>query len=255
MIPTLHILHVPGADEERDDIVANYLDMPYPDVHVCVHMDPERKGIMHNWLEAAKCALQTTNEKWSIILQDDAVPMPGWHRALEEALWFSPAPVLGMSYFGSITDSAQKKNVPYLVGPHLIWGAAVAYRHDFLQGLVPWAEKVWEDTRYPHDDRLISAYANKIGVDTALTVRAIFDQPVVASTVGHGGGNRRPLHTLRSTSGAPYSARPRSIRLRSGAAGDQRFWLQHLFTPEEDQTGAFKPIRNGAVTWVPKVQS
>ena len=248
----LHILHVPGADEHRDDIVASYIDDP--DVQVCLHEDPERRGIMHNWLAAAQCALDHDltgkTRAWSIIIQDDAVGMPGWKRVIEEALWYAPAPVLGMSYFGQITDSAQKKNIPYLVGPHLIWGAAVAYRHDFLAGLVPFAKRVWEEYGYPHDDRLISAYANRIGVDTALTVRALFDQPVERSTVGHGGGNRRPLHTLRSTSGAPFSARPRSQRLRSGAAGDQRLWLQHLFTPEQDPTGFFKPIRGGAVTWV-----
>lgn len=256
MTLNLHILTVADAGDEREDIVASYLDLPYPDVHVTVHVDEERRGIMWNWLQAAKVALEEdsnySDNKWSIILQDDAVPMPGWRHALPEALWYSPAPVLGMSYFGKITDSAQKKNIPYLVGPHLIWGAAVAYRRDFLEGLVPFAQRVWDEYRYPHDDRLISAYANRIGVDTALTVRAIFDQPVEKSTVGHGGTNRRPLHTLGSTSGAHFGVRPRALRTRAGAAQEQRDWLRKLFTPEEDQTGAFRVIRNGAVTWVPK---
>ena len=245
----LHILHVPGADEHRDDIVATYVDDP--ELDVCVHEDEERRGIMWNWLQAARCALTPPVPKWSLIIQDDAVGMPGWKRAVEEATWYSPAPVLGMSYFGQLTDSAFKRGVPYIVGPHLIWGAAVAYRKDFLEGLVPWAQWVYDKTGYPHDDRLISAYANKVGVDTALTVRAIFDQPVEKSTVGHGGGNRRTLHTLASTSGAPYSARPRAVRMRTGAAGEQRYWLQYLGTPSEDRSGAFVSIRNGAVRWVP----
>lgn len=253
-IPTLHILHVPGADEERDDIVASYLDMPYPDVHVCVHMDLERRGIMWNWLDAAKCALQA-GDKWSMILQDDAVPMPGWHSALEEALWYSPAPVLGLSYFGAFTEPAFKKSIPYMVGPHLIWGAAVAYRKDFLEGLVPWAQWVYDTTEYQHDDRLISAYANKIGVDTALTVRALFDQPVEKSTVGHGGSTRRPNITLRSHSGAPFSARPRVHRVRSGAAAEQREWLVSLGTADEHPTHTFKKVRSGAVQWLPKEES
>lgn len=253
----IHILHVPGADPHRDSIVADYVARQDEwEIDVCVHADPERRGIMYNWLAAAECALDDSNAPtWSIIIQDDAVGCPGWRTKLDEALWYAPAPVLGMSYFGQITDGAQKKGVPYLVGPHLIWGAAVAYKRTFLEGLVPFARRVWEEYQYPHDDRLISAYANRIGVDTALTVRALFDQPVEKSTVGHGGGNRRPLHTLGSTSGAPYSARPRFQRLRSAAAGDQRFWLQHLFTDEEDQTGAFRVVRNGAVTWVPKEAS
>lgn len=247
----IHILHVPGADEHRDRIVADYLSLPSEDVQVCVHSDPDRRGIMYNWLQAAECAL-ADRDRWSTIIQDDAVGEPGWVEKLEEAVWYSPAPVLCMSYFGKITDAAHRQNIPYLVGPHLVWGAAVAYRLDFLEGLVPFARRVWEEYGYPHDDRLISAYANRIGVDTALTTRALFDQPVEKSTVGHGGGNRRPLHTLGSTSGAAYSARPRAKRLRSGAALDQRLWLSKLFTDEQDPSGDFRVIRNGAVTWVPK---
>lgn len=251
----IHILHVPGADEHRDAIVADYRalgDLPESGFEICVHEDPDRRGIMPNWLDAVQCALDDENKpRWSLVIQDDAVGSVGWEEKLEEALWYSPAPVLGMSYFGQITDGAQKRNIPYLTGPHLIWGAAVGYRRDFLEGLVPWARWVYETTGYQHDDRLISAYANKIGVDTALTTRALFDQPVEKSTVGHGGGVRRPLHTLGSTSGAPYSARPRSVRKASSAAADQRQWLAKLGTPEEDTSGKFVTIRSGAVKWVP----
>lgn len=248
----IHILHVPGANAQRDQIVADYLDLDFRDVHVCVHLDPERRGIMKNWLDAAQCALMD-DEKWSVIIQDDAVGGPDWVRNVEEACWFSPAPVLGMSYFGKITEPAFKKGIPYMVGPHLIWGAAVAYRRDFLEGLVPWAREVFERTEYQHDDRLISAYANKIGVDTALTVRAIFDQPVEQSTVGHaGGGERRPKITIGGNSGAPYAARPRAHRTKAGAAKDQRDWLVSLGTPDEHPTHAFVKTRSGAVQWMEK---
>ncbi|QNJ56040.1 glycosyltransferase [Microbacterium phage Rasputia] len=248
----IHILHVPGADAHRDEVVATYA--ANPDIDVCVHADPERRGIMVNWLEAAQCALDDAHApKWSIIIQDDAVGGPGWVRDVEEACWFSPAPVLGMSYFGKITESAFKRGYPYMVGPHLIWGAAVAYRRDFLEGLVPWAREVFERTEYQHDDRLISAYANKIGVDTALTVRAIFDQPVEKSTVGHaGGGERRPKITIWGNSGAPYGSRPRALRTKAGAAKDQRDWLASLGTPDEHPTHAFVKTRSGAVQWMRK---
>lgn len=250
----IHILHVPGANPERDRIVSDWRLRANEDVEVCVHEDPERRGIMANWLDAAQCALDDAHQPlWSLIIQDDAVPGPGWQRSIEEACWFSPAPVLGMSYFGKITEGAFKKNVPYMVGPHLIWGAAVAYKRDFLEGLVPWARWVYETTEYQHDDRLISAYANKIGVDTALTVRAIFDQPVEQSTVGHsGGGERRPGITIWGNSGAPYSARPRVHRTRAGAAGDQRDWLRTLGTEDEDPIYTFRKIRSGVVQRVRK---
>lgn len=254
----IHILHVPGADAHRDSIVADWrekADASNGFVTVCVHEDPERRGIMANWLDAATCALEDQGN-WSVIIQDDAVGGPGWQRAIEDACWYSPAPVLGMSHFGAITEPAFKKNVPYMVGPHLIWGAAVAYRRDFLEGLVPWARWVYETTEYQHDDRLISAYANKIGVDTALTVRAIFDQPVERSTVGHaGGGERRPNVTIWGYSGAPYSARPRAHRTKAGASKDQRAWLVSLGTDQESKTHGFRKTRSGVVQWMPKETS
>jgi hypothetical protein len=253
-LPTLHILTVADAGDERDDIVASYVDGATPDSKVLVHVDEERRGIMWNWLHTAEHALAYDDTKWSIIIQDDAAALPGWRTLLPEALWFSPAPILGMSHFGQITDTAHRAGVPYLVGPHLIWGAAVAYRRDFLEGLVPWARRVYEATGYPHDDRLVSAYANKIGVDTALTTRALFDQPVEKSTVGHGGQNRRPGHTILEP-GAHYGVRPRARRKASGGAPEQREWLKDLFTPNEHPTHGFQVIRSGAVTWAAKETS
>lgn len=243
----LHILHVPGADDERDALVQGYRDTSHWDV--CVHEDPLRRGVMPNWLDAAQCALENDEQKWSLIIQDDADGCSGWEDQFEQATWFSPAPVLGLSYFGSVTASAHRQGRPYLVGPHLIWGAAVAYSRDFLVGLVPWAEKVFDATQYPHDDRLISAYAQRIGARTALATRALFDQPVVASTIGHTGaggvGARRPKLTIDNM-GPAWGAQPAFATKSTGGAPDQREWLSRLFTDNETDY-EFVLQRKGAV--------
>ena len=244
----IHILHVPGAHPERDDIVRRVKEQ----TETCLHLDPEKRGIMVNWLSTVECAVETdVDQRWSVITQDDALPLPGWQEHLEQATWYSPAPVLGLSYFGSITESAARRGFPYLVGPHLIWGAAVAYERSFLVGLLEWAKWVYGETKYTHDDRLISAYAQKIGKQTALVTRAIFDQPVQESLVGHGGAGsvRRPSLTIESP-GPAYSVLPRFVRRSSGGAKDQRDWLATYGTPEQPKDYTFKLLRSGFMTRV-----
>lgn len=247
-----HILTVPGADPHRDRIVDRYLTELGPEA--CAHEDPERRGIMPNFLSALE-DIVASGDRWSVILQDDAEPIgDAWRDHVWKATYYSPAPVLCMTHFGAITEPAHRRGVPYLVGPHLIWGGAVAFRGDFAKQLLGFGREFYEATGYPHDDRLVSGFANRIGVQTALTTRAIFDQPVEKSLVGHGGQNRRPNVTIRQP-GADYGVVPRSSVRVTGAAADQRLWIRTWGTELEDPTYTFKPIRNGAVRWLAKEES
>lgn len=243
-----HILHVPFADPERDAIVRGYLGSG---VDVCVHEDRYRRGIMPNFLTALEHIVED-DEQWGVILQDDNVGLGDWDAHVRAATFHSPAGVLCMTHFGMITATALARGIPYLLGPHLVWGGAVAFRRDFAGELLPWAQKIYAETGYPHDDRLVSAFANKLGIGTALTSRAIFDQPVEKSLVGHGGGNRRPSRTVESHTGPSYGAVPRYALRSSGAAKDQRDWLRTYGTEQEDPDWTFKVIRNGAVQRVRK---
>lgn len=212
--PRLHVLHVPGADPRRDATVGELRRQ----ATVCVHEDPARRGVMVTWLEALACAEASDQDiPWSVIVQDDVEPLPGWQQHLERACTYSPQPVLGLTHLGSYGRRALDRQAPYAVGKGLLWGAGIAYHRRFMAGLARWAPWAVEQTGYPHDDRLIAAYARVSGVETAMVARALFDLPRWPSLLGHP-AQYQPNTTIINCSGPPYHARPRSARV-SGSSG------------------------------------
>jgi len=185
---------VPGADLKRDNIVNRLRGQ----ADVCLHEDPERLGLMQNWLSAARCA-QKDNQEWAIILSDDAAPLQGWKEYLPLALKYSPEPFLGLTHFGGYGERAVDKGAAYCIGPYLIWGGACAIRRDQLDGLIEFAE--FHHARgYKHDDVLICAYASSQGHQTAMAAHAIFGQPVKASLLNHNTPIRSPYSTIEDDS-------------------------------------------------------
>lgn len=208
--PRVHILHVPGADPLRDAIVGKLVEQ----ADACVHLDPERAGCMANWLRALACAHATDQDlPWSVILSDDADPLRGWQQHLERACNYSPEPVLGLTHFGGYGQAALDKGAPYGVAACSVWGGAIAYHRQFLNGLARWAPRVVAETGYPHDDRLVASYALKTGAKCALAARAIFGQPVKKSLLGHNTPIRSPKTTIENCGGPAWSARPRFVSI------------------------------------------
>lgn len=206
--PKVHVLHVPGVDPDRDAIVAKLRDQG----EACVHLDPNREGCMATWLKCLECAAANdTHLPWSVILSDDADPLRGWQQHLERACAFSPQPVLGLTHFGGYGAQALERGAPFGTGTALVWGGAIAYHRTFLDGLAKWAPRVQAETNYKHDDRLVCAYALKIGVKCALAARAIFGQPVKKSLLGHSSPIRSPSTTIENCDGPAWSTTPRSV--------------------------------------------
>jgi hypothetical protein len=224
----IHVLHVPGADPQRDDIVAALREQAPG--QVCVHADVERAGCMATWLAALACAAgPTANSDWELILSDDADPLPGWQAELAQALHYSPAPVLGLTHFGGYGRQALNKGAPYAVGSYLLWGGAAAYHRSLLPGLAEWAPRVVELTGYPHDDCLVAAYLHRVRLPVALAGRAIFDQPVERSLLGHHTpGPRRPATTIANRQGPPWSTRPAAVPVSRAGFDAQMVALSEL---------------------------
>lgn len=211
--PRVHVLHVPGVDSLRDEIVAKLSDQS----DTCVHLDPSREGCMATWLKAVDCAWERDADlDWSVILSDDADPLRGWQQHLERACTYSPNPVLGLTHFGGYGTRALRRGVPYGVGPYLIWGGAIAYHRTVIAGLADWAPGVVAATGYKHDDCLTAGYLKKRGWETAMVARAIFGQPVKQSLLGHNTVIRSPETTIENTQGPAYSSKPRAIRVHRG---------------------------------------
>lgn len=175
---------------------------------------------MPNWLETLECARKDSG-RWSLIIQDDMVALPGWLDHIEPATFYSPSPVLGLFHFGGFGQKALDKDAPYAQGDYLLWNGAVALQHDFLEGLSDWAHRAFEQTGYQHDDAMTSVYCRKKGLMTAITARSLFENPSDNSLLGHHPPIRRPVATILKP-GPWYSVRPRVIKVaRSG-------WDKHM---------------------------
>jgi hypothetical protein len=160
---------------------------------------------MHAWSRAVACATRDT-APWSVIVQDDAEPLPGWADHLSRATASSPSPVLGLTHFGWYGEVPLRHLAPYGVGPYLLWGGAIAYRRDVVEPLARWCLTVYAATGYPHDDCLVAAWCLKEGIDTALCARAIFGQPIRASLLNHHTKYRSPATTIANTDGPDWSS-------------------------------------------------
>lgn len=209
----VHVLHVPNVDSQRDEIVTR-LGLP-ENVDLCVHEDPERNGCMSTWLDCLQCAARhdTDKQDWSVIVSDDADPLTNWVSHMRRACANSPQPFLGLTHFGGYGQQALAKGVPYGMGPHLVWGGAIGYHRSYLRQLNEWAHMVVDQTDFPHDDWLVMAFARKVRVQTAMTARAIFGQPVKKSLLGHNTPVREPATTIENIWGPDYSARPHYARI------------------------------------------
>lgn len=206
---TVHTMHVPGADPERDKIVQRQ-HAEFPDL--CVHEDPIRRGILATWTEALKCAKATSSAEWSLIIQDDAIPLPGWEMVLPIALAHSPSPVLSLCHFGDYGKRLAKHGTPYGTATHSVWGQAVAYHRSVLAELIELAEDVaaLNSTTYNKwDDRLPGVLNLMKGHGTtAVTTRALFDHPHLKSTVGNAGNRYRHPGLTILDPGPDWSAKP-----------------------------------------------
>jgi hypothetical protein len=160
---------------------------------VCTHEDPERKGLMQNWVGILRCALEDDQE-WMLSLNDDVELLPGWQEHLELAWANSPQPFLGLTHFGGWGETAVSKGAAFCEGPYLVWGGALSVRRDQLLGLLDFAE-FHQKRGYKHDDCIVAAYALMTGQQTAMTSHAIVGLPKVKSLLGH----HPPINTPNTT--------------------------------------------------------
>lgn len=198
----VHVLHVPGVDDLRDAIVRRLRDT----FDACVHEDPDRRGCMYNWLQTVRCAAMNDTEDWSLTLSDDAQPFFNTEDHLDMALANSPEDALGLTHFGGYGEGVLKKGAAYGVGAMVVWGGAIALRREIVKPLAQAAFKFHQATGYPHDDGMVSLFMAHHGMQTAMTARALFDQPVKQSLLGHNTPIRQPNATIESHSGPDYRA-------------------------------------------------
>jgi hypothetical protein len=203
-----HVLHVPGVGREP------YVDAIRADLgaeNVCVHSDPERNGAMWNWRTVIECMVTNpSDDEWTLVLNDDVVPLPRWRDELKSALKFSPKPLLGLAYVGLQGDRGFKRGVPYVVGPYLLAGAAIAYHRSVLdQSLLEFANDA-AATGYKHDDIAVNVFCHEVlATYPALVTRSLFGIPRIGSLMGHY-FLPEPSHTI-AEAGPLWWSQPRYI--------------------------------------------
>lgn len=230
----VHVIHVPGIDPLRDAIVEELRD----EFDACVHEDPERRGCMWNWLQAVRCAaLNDDDFDWSLILSDDAKPFPHTKKHLPLALANSPQDALGLTHFGGYGEGVLKKGAAYGVGAMVVWGGAMALRREIVKPLAQAAYRFHLATGYPHDDGLVSLFMAHHQMSTAMTARALFDQPVKQSLLGHNTPIREPNATIENSEGPEYA--PTSIaKVNRGSMKDFYHRLDQFRAVVAPETGA-----------------
>lgn len=200
----IHVMTVPG-EPNRDTNVQMLMDHH----DACVHADPSRNGAMWNWASMIACMARDTDSEWHIGLQDDAAPHEGWTEHLPAACRFSPQPMLGLTWRGAVGTRGIRENAPYIVGPYLLLGTAIAYHSSIIEGLAEFAGYAAQ-TDYKHDDIAANVYSQSIlRRQPALVTRPLFATPYWGTFMGH--GPVRPARTSIQHPGADYATR-RSVR-------------------------------------------
>jgi hypothetical protein len=203
----LHVLHVPGADPQRDLAVRRLAG----EAELCVHPDPERHGVVWNWATALTCAA-TDRGAWSYVVQDDVVPLRNWEYHAAMATRWSPSPMLALAWIGKRFDIGVQRRVAYVKGPYVLCGPAVAYHHSILEELAVYADAVAR-TDYPHDDMAACFWANQVGgFFPAVTSRTLFATLPVRSLVGHSRYTTGD-YTIVNTPDLSWNTNPRFVML------------------------------------------
>lgn len=155
------------------------------------YIDPGGFGEWSNH-RRAWVALSGSNAEWSVVLQDDAVPVAQIATQAEQALTVAPGPVVsfyaGRSYppetvrpFSRAVDRADWAGVSWIVTKRLFWGVAVAVRTELIVDMLRTADRVPKGVAY--DERL-SYWAQKVG-GVAYTWPSLVDHADGPSLVTH----------------------------------------------------------------------
>lgn len=204
----LHVLHVPGADPTRDAAVLEL----QAEAQVCLHQDPDRRGVMWNFSTAMDCCLKNLDDPWQAVVQDDQFALPGWEEHLELACANSPRPVLGFSWIGTQRRVGVESGRPFIVGKYLLQGCAIAFHRTCFPSLSEFTEQALA-VGYNHDDMVVNTWANyRRQIYPAITSRCIFANITTKSLLGHH-TYEAGIYDITNSDGPDWTARPRNALL------------------------------------------
>jgi len=143
---------------------------------------------------------------WSVVLEDDAVPVADFRVQLEQCLANAPEPLVGLylgrsrppqyqAAIGRAVQSAQCEDADWVSSDRMYHGVGYAVRTDLLAGLVGWRMGL------PVDER-ISEWASWSGLHVAYPFPSLVDHadwPTVIAV--HNDGQDRPAGRVAWSAG------------------------------------------------------
>jgi hypothetical protein len=163
---------------------------------VLVVPDPEPNGIVDAWRAHRACLeSMTPSASHLLLLQDDALPMPGFSASLREAIDEQPEAVLcafapGFGYLRAQFMQASKDRarlVPLRVGA-FVPCVAIAYPRAFIAGLLDWVDHRSSDRQRRQlrgaDDGVLAMYCRQIRMQPLLIVPSIVEHDSSLQSIG-----------------------------------------------------------------------
>ena len=141
-------------------------------------------------------ALLDAGATWSVVLEDDAVPVDGFREQLAQALAVAPAPIVS-AYLGrqrppqhqpriaSATEQADAQGASFILADHVLHAVALAIRTELVADMLA-------NLRVMPIDQAIGVWARKRHHRVAYTWPSLVDHADTPTLINHPDGKDRP---------------------------------------------------------------
>lgn len=221
----LHVMHVPGVHPFRDRLVERLREQ----ANVCVHEDPNMRGVCYNHARALACMARNDTTNWSVLVQDDIVLLDGWEQELGLAAKYSPSKILGLAVHAQEGFSAYRRRVPYITGAFLLRANAIAYHQSVIRPLARFMALAAQ-MGYEYDDHAATTWGMLNDEPPARVTRSLVSHQDVKSLLGHSGGNKTQFTRIDNpaTSWLRWDGHPRYVRRKEAHPTSVNLFLRKM---------------------------
>lgn len=174
----------------------------YPD-RVTVFDDAERHGVMWNHQRIIEDFV-ASGEDYTLVVQDDAIPLEGWEDHLEQVMSVASRFPLSLCHFQKRGLKLWDRGICFGYATNCAWGQAIVYSRRFatdylhtLRDLATIDPITWQRS----DDGILVVHNLLTGNKSSFTTRALFDHADGHSTLGHLSKGRNPVATIETHPG------------------------------------------------------
>lgn len=211
----IRVMTASGFTASRDLRTQWWLDV-YGD-RVTVFDDVDRNGVLWNHLRILEDFVASEDEEFTLVVQDDAIPLEGWEEHLEQVMEHATRFPLSLCHFRRHGLKMWERGISFGYATNCVWGQAVVYSREFALEYVQTVRDLYEIdplTWRKSDDGVIVVHNLLTGNQSSFTTRALFDHAEGHSTLGHLTKGRYPFATIENSPG-PWTgeSRPHALAI------------------------------------------